>query len=42
MTRFFNEVGGKKKPLLNVKINLSDYLWSKNLNELRKLIWFRY
>ena len=26
MTRFFNEVDGKKKPSSNVKINLSDYL----------------
>jgi len=33
MTRFFNEVGGKKKPSSNVKINLSDYL---NTCELTK------
>jgi len=30
MTRFFNEVGGKKKPSSNVKINLSDYLYTKS------------
>jgi len=28
MTRFFNEVDGKKKPSSKVKINLSDYLRS--------------